>query len=161
MEIKSISQKIFKTAPNKIENNNNHTNPFGVSFKGNIISADVFDAAEKTDKVSFTGIIAEKVGRRCKMLTSAAVGSIGDMSSAINARLNSVVSFGRKIGNNISRSWNYLNTTNVSISFDLVKRGTKGLLTLGSDAAYSPGNLRKQPVSVLKDMLKETIAAGV
>lgn len=129
MEIKSISQKIFRTSPKVNENNASHTNPFGVNFKGKMISADVFESAEKTGIVSN---IAEKVGNKCKMLTSAIVGSIGDMNSAISSRLNSVVDFGRRVKENInglglnisgglSRTWDYLNNTNLFITMGLRK----------------------------------------
>lgn len=98
MEIKSISAKIFKTASKNTEDSCNQTNPFGVNFKGNIISADVFETAQKTNLVSNW---SEKI--RSKMASSAIVGSIGDMSAAISSRLDSVVSFGRRMKENAGK----------------------------------------------------------
>ena len=161
MEIKSISQKIFKTAPSKIDstsvNNSNHTNPFGVNFKGNIINADVFESSEKADKTSFTGAIAKRVSGKCKMLASAIVGSINSMNEAMGSRLNTIVSFGKRAGERVSRAWNYLNNTNLSLHFDakLVER-TKGLLS--AVTGYSPGRLKEQPVNTLRDMFSSLVA---
>ena len=88
MEIKSISAKLFRTNVNKSENQSNqasnHTNPFGVSFKGNIINADVFED-KKSD-------LTEKQNRG-KMLVSTLVGSIGALNATMSNRLNSVVNF--------------------------------------------------------------------
>lgn len=98
MEIKSISQKIFKTSASKVENNSSHTNPFGVNFKGNMISADVFESSEKAEKVSFKGAeLAAKAGEKCRMLQSTIVGSLRDFSTKAK---DSVADFGRRIKDN-------------------------------------------------------------
>lgn len=144
MEVKSISQKIFGT-PKSIDNNSNHTNPFGVSFKGNIISADVFESSEKSN-VAFKGAeLAAKVGsnldKMSKLVSSTVVGSIGDMTSAIKTRLNSVVDFGKRIKDTTITAWNYLNTTKLSVTFGAEDTllGMKIRLTRGD--AYEPQNL--------------------
>ncbi len=116
MEIKSISKKIFKTPKKIAENKSNQTNPFGVSFKGNIISADVFETTEKQN-IAFRGVqLTAKVGSKCKMLAAALTGSIGDMSKAISTRLNSVVDFGRRIKGKFVEAIQYLNTTRLAIN---------------------------------------------
>jgi len=129
MEIKSISHKIFKTSPKTIENNSNHTNPFGVSFKGNMISADVFDSSAE-NKISFGINLAAKVSNlKSKMAASAFVGSINDMSKAISCRLDKVVDFSKKIGKNAAKLGHWLHNTNLSFTFDakLVARKTKDI----------------------------------
>lgn len=157
MEIKSISQKIFKTSPKTIESNSNHTNPFGVSFKGNMISADVFDSSAES-KVSFGANIAAKVTNKSKMVASAIVGSINDMNQAISKRLDPIVNFGKRIGESASKAWNYLNNTNLSFkldaSLDLVARKTKDLFRVGND--YSKSHLKKlDPELHIEAMFRE------
>ncbi len=163
MEIKSISKNIFKTsAANKIETNNSQTNPFGVNFKGNIISADVFETENKAGMAFKGAELAAKAGNKCKMLSSAIVGSIGDMTSAINRRFDSIIdsaknirkefseSFSR-VNENFSKAINYLNSTNLFITMGLKR----------NDNIYSPKNLDKLSLSEKRNMFKELADARV
>lgn len=155
MRIGSISEKIFKTPSNKIENNSNQTNPFGVSFKGNIINADVFESSEKSN-ISFKGAeLAAKAGAKCKMLTSALVGSMGNMNFAISKRLNSVVDLGRKMKEKVTGAWKYLNETSLAINFDIRPKSSNNPFGVSLSTAE---DLREKPVSKLGDMLQATIA---
>ena len=146
MEIKNISERIFKTSPNRNENAGLHTNPFGVSFKGNIITADVFESKEKSEKMSFGQNWVKGAGRlKSRMEASAIVGSFNSMGQAFGARIDSIVKFGRTIRNNTARTWgylkninveekiadtwNYLRTNNLKISLDIVK-GKKSVSAL-------------------------------
>ncbi|MDD3437513.1 MAG: hypothetical protein PHC64_10215 [Candidatus Gastranaerophilales bacterium] len=171
MEIKSISQsisqKIFnRNASNKIENNTNHTNPFGVNFKGSIISADVFESEKTESKNPFAGISSlSTAASKGRMWASATVGAVGQ---AIGRRLDTVVSFGRRMKDGIASTWNYLNTTNarLDLGLGLVKRDDNtGLINLSfTGNGDSVKNLRKRPVSDLRDMFTDAIAkrtAGV
>lgn len=139
MEIKSISKKIFRETPQKIENNSAHTNPFGVNFKGNMISADVFETSKP--KVSFKGTelagkIAEKTaGARRRLQESALVGSLGNVSKAISTRLNTVAEFGKKVGESAVRAWNYVTTYNLKLElpafdFSVAKKTTQDLFKI-------------------------------
>lgn len=159
MEIKSISEKIFRTSPSKAENSSNHTNPFGVSFKGNMISADVFETAAKSD----AGVrLIEKVSNKGKMLASAIVGSIGDMNSAISTRLNSIANFGRRIGENVAKAWNWMNNTNLVINIDTAERVSKNLfkIDLMDESRFRVKNLmnHKNPNETLRPMFEELVA---
>ena len=60
---------------NTINSNKLSTNPFGVSFKGNVIQADVFQSAKKA---------AENVGimQRGKIFASAVVSGINSFNDA-------------------------------------------------------------------------------
>lgn len=144
MEIKSISAKLFRTNVNKSENQSNqasnHTNPFGVSFKGNIINADVFE--EK--KSDLTGN-----QNRGKMLVSTLVGSINAINSSISNRLNSVVNFCGRVKNSTVAAWQRARLVNVEdvIVNEIAKRGT-----------YSVHRLQQRPVSELGAMMQERIA---
>lgn len=138
MEIKNISNRIFKASPNKIENAGAHTNPFGVSFKGNIINADVFEKTENKSRISFGSNLVERVGERSKLAMSAIVGSVNSVNQAFGARIDSIVKFGRRIKENASRTWeslnnikiedgitkawDWLNTNNLRIRFDIVDK---------------------------------------
>lgn len=135
MEVKSISKNFFRIksqAAEKIENNTNHSNPFGVNFKGNIINADVFESSDKSD-VSFTGTIADKVARKGKMWSSAIVGSINSLNEKMGSMLNPVREFGKAIKNNtlklkdnVVRMCQEMNDTVLKVDFDIINYWTLG-----------------------------------
>lgn len=145
MEIKSISTKLFRTKINKSENQSNqasnHTNPFGVSFKGNIINADVFE--EK--KSDLTGN-----QNRGKMLVSTWVGSINAINSSISNRLNSVVNFCGRVKDSTVEAWQKARAIDVGkVMADRIAFGGN----------YSVNRLQQRPVSELGAMLQERVAA--
>lgn len=143
MEIKSISEKIFRTSSNKTENNSNHTNPFGVSFKGNIINADVFE--DKNSNLT-------ENQNKGKMLVSTLVGSMNSIHSAIGRRLNSVLSFGRRIKETTTNLWDKANNINMS---DFLAAKMPVLTFTG---AYSVKKLQERPVSELKDLFEDKLS---
>lgn len=158
MEIRSISEKIFKTSPNKIENNqnqSNHSNPFGVSFNGNVVKADVFESKEKSN-VAFKGAaLAEKVSNRSKMVISTIVGSVNSMNQAISSRLDSVVSFGRRIGERVTMTWNCMNPTNWRRNLiEVGRRSTEMVKTNILDRS-----LKNHSVEALSEMFEELASA--
>lgn len=162
MEIKSISNKIFKTASKTNENQtnqSNHTNPFGVNFKGKMITADVFDSSEKSE-VSFAGNIASKVAGKSKLITSTFIGAMGNLSNSISGTLNKAVNTFKNAGKSINRVWNYLNDTNVSISFDLVKRSSRRLADIYTDnKVYNVSELlKKNPLDYIGPKFKDAVA---
>jgi len=157
ISINSTSKNIFRAATKRVENN--QTNPFGVSFKGKILTADVFEN-KQAKKINFTGISSIK----SKMLSSAIVGSINDFASEISTRLNSIANFGRRIrqnassiGNQISETWNRADAWWESIRqrevMDLVKSGMSRFKD-----EYSVSNLLKQPVANIEEMLTSHIS---
>lgn len=154
LSISSISKNIFRTDSKKIEKSNqancNQTNPFGVSFKGKMITADVFEKARSESNIKLT----EKIANRSKLLSSAVVGSINNFASNISARLNSVASFGRRIKNNISNFWNTAKNTN--ITFDMLNIDVKDLVKLHIPASRE--SLAQKPVSELELMLNDCIS---
>lgn len=152
MEIKSISQRIFKTSPNKIENAGAHTNPFGVSFKGNIISADVFEKADNKSKPAFGSNLAARVGERSRLAMSAVVGSINSVNEAFGARIDSIVKFGRRIRENSRKTWEALN--NIKIEDGIKKAGNwinTNYLKISLDI------VNKNDVPVLEKMFEEVV----
>lgn len=160
MEIKSISQKIFRTSPNKTENNHNkvdsnHTNPFGVNFKGNIIQADVFDKSEKSS-ISFKGAeIAAKVANKGKIWSSAMVGALNmNINEAMSKMLNPVKSFGRKVKENA------LNVkTNAIAMKDKAVTACKDFVNTSLKMDFALINYEKLDVPELKNIFVNRIAA--
>ena len=162
MEIKSISGRILKSSSNRIENSGAQTNPFGVSFKGNIITADVFDTTSKS-KVSFGANLAQRAVSRSKMAVSAAIGSMNSMGKSLRefARVDSIINLGRKVRENVAGALNYLNTNNLKMElemrFAIVKRETKGLFrtNLFSGGTEETQNLKELDVDQLKPIFRE------
>ena len=113
LSIPSIRERLFNTSKHETstQRNSNSTNPFSAtSFKGNVLTADVFESSNKNDsKINFTG----------KLKASALVGSISGIGEKFQNMINSVVEFGNKIKDNVVNSWNKLN--NIEISFSPAK----------------------------------------
>ena len=170
MEIKSISQKIFGTNIKKeSENSANHTNPFGVSFNGNIISADVFESSQSKPEITFKGAeLAARAAGRCKMTMSNAIGSINKFMSAVGERLNQEVNFGirldglRDFGKSVregaGKAWNYITTRNLVINIGTSER-TRNIFAVKMDR-QNPylGNTVESLSSDLKEALAERAA---
>jgi len=155
MEIKNISQKIFRSAPNKIENSANHTNPFGVNFKGNLIKADVFvKPVEKTE-------IVQNVAKKGKIWASAIIGSMNSVNESICRRLNSVVEFGNRIKSNVSGLWNQANNIEIHLMPDMKNIISNAKERISDLNNYSVRNLSRQGVSSLDEMLQSAIAVRV
>lgn len=140
LSINSFTTSFFKTASSEHEvSRSNHTNPFGVSFKGNMITADVFDCSKK-EKVSFTGL--NNVAERTKMLTSALVGSINSFKTT---RLDSIIRLGQRIRENVLNAWK--KAQSIEISFDVVKNITNSIKERvpAADKEYLVDNLMNLP----------------
>lgn len=144
MKIGSISKNLFDIKQKRIENNN-HTNPFGVSFRGNIVAADVFEEQNSSLNTK---------PNKGKIFVSTLVGS---MNSALSTRLNSIVSFGRRAKEKTSSFWQKANDT--EINFDMTKISNYLRLNVAPSftGAYNVTNLRKRPVSELENMLQEQL----
>ncbi|HPT40963.1 MAG TPA: hypothetical protein PLG15_01095 [Candidatus Gastranaerophilaceae bacterium] len=150
LSINNISKNFFRTTTVK-KVDKNHTNPFGVSFKGNVLTADVFET--KNNNVN----LIERAKNKSRMLSSAVVGSITNLSSAISTRLNSVVSFGNRIRQNATDFWTKAQQTEIHI--DMAKLSNKITSKMPSfTGTYKVSNLVKRPVSELEEMLKAELA---
>lgn len=147
MQIKKITEKIT-TSFNREKTVQNHSNPFGVSFKGNIISADVFESTEK--KVSF----GQNLTNRSRMALNAMVGSINSFSEGISSRFNSIVSFGARIKENARNAIRFLNESKIVMNIG----NNQPLLALDLPTnPYRVENLLKRDVLELKDELIQSI----
>lgn len=142
---------IFKSLKSEAKNSTqgHSSNPFGISFKGNVIQADVFQTTANKEN---TGI---GIRERGKMFMSAVVGNINSFNGALKSRLNSVVSFGRQVKDNVANWWSQ--AKNTEISFDLNELSRFVSERFGNNE-YSVNNLMKRPVNELEGMLKEELA---
>lgn len=152
MQIKNISN-VFRASKNVESNSNrqdatNHTNPFGVNFKGNIINADVFDSSEKQERVNGVN----------KFVDAVRVGSVNAFSSISN-RLNSVVAFGRRIRENTTELWNKANSIEITLGMPNF-RGMGESLRDRFNNPYGVDNLMKRDTSDLREELSNIIASA-
>ena len=157
ISIKTSTVNIFKPVSHKHETK--HTNPFGISFKGNVIQADVFDSSKvKTEEKK--GII-KGISDKTRAVKSAFVGGINNFNTELSTRfnngINKIVSFGRKIGETTKDFIKKANET--YIVFDVNKLSTKIGHLHSTKNAYEVKNLLKRPVSELETMLNKEIEA--
>jgi hypothetical protein len=140
MQIKNISN-VFKSTKNieQSENRSNHTNPFGVSFKGNMINADVFQSSESEGSTN----------RVNKFVDSIRVGSMSAFSSISN-RFNSVVSFGQRIKSDVSNLWTQANNIEITLGIPSFTGWTDSIREKLNNP-YSVNNLMKRDTSDLRD----------
>lgn len=111
LSIPSIRARIFNTSKHETstQRNSNSTNPFAASsFKGNVLTADVFESSnnKNDNKINFTG----------KLKASALVGSISGIGEKFQNMINSVVAFGNRIKDNVVNGWNKLNSIEISFT---------------------------------------------
>ena len=101
LSIPSIRERLFNTSKHETntQRNSNSTNPFAASsFKGNVLTADVFESsAKKADQPSFTG----------KLKASALVGSISGIGERFHNMIESAKAFGSFISTSIQSTFGY------------------------------------------------------
>ena len=134
--------------------NSASTNPFGISFKGNVIQADVFDTARST--INRVGI-RERIANTGRTFKSAIVGGINSFNNAVKERANAIVSFGRRTKETISNAIDFAN--NYDVAEGLRNAFTSLRNRIVSSNEYSVKNLTKRPVSDLRTMLSDELAA--
>ncbi len=160
LSISKISQNIFRTKSS--DNNANqpaHTNPFGINFKGNVLTADIFQSSKPKDaSASSTNPFAEsfaKASEKSKLFASAIVGNMNSFNNSFKSRMNAVVSFGRQVRDNIAQSWDKAKNTEITFDFN----GLTESVTSAFNNPYSVKNLTKRPVADLEEMFKQELGA--
>lgn len=154
LSISSISQNIFRTSPNKNKVESNQTNPFGVSFKGNVLTADVFENKNKADKINFTGNMENIINKAKNRFKDAAfVGSINKMKTFMN--LDSIMSPINRAGEKIANVYNKLNSITVT---DALISARKAIVSAIPTNNYSVKSLQKQEISSLRNLFNEHLA---
>lgn len=136
---------------NKVSENPFASNPFGISFKGKILKADIFEATAKPS-------IKETISQRGKMAASAIVGSLTDLKSAATQRLEQtfkpVVDFGRQVKAHANEIIDRVN------KFDLTQFKVPNLnKEKAPNLNIEVEKLKQKPVTELEDMLKQAIPA--
>ena len=109
LSVSSIRERIFNTSKHESVTQRNSSNPFAASsFKGNVLTADVFESSNKkvNNTPNFTG----------KLKASALVGSISGIGEKFQHMINSVVEFGNRIKENVVNGWNKLNSVEISFT---------------------------------------------
>ncbi len=130
-----------------------HSNPFGINFKGNVLAADVFEsskAKEATEASASTNPFA-KMTNKSKMVASAVVGSMNSFNEAFRSRVNSIISFGKQIKDNIVNSWEFAKNTEIKLDF----KGLTESIASKFNNQYSVNNLLKRPVDDLGEMFAQ------
>ena len=125
------------TANQNAQTNKLSTNPFGVSFKGNVIQADVFESAKKS---------STNIAEKGKLFASAVVSGINNFNESFKSRINAIVSFGKKVTSNVFDTIEKIGNT--EINFDMSGITNK----LFPDREYSVKNLSNKSVDELKNM---------
>ncbi len=150
MKITNTNFSLFNKPLSKEERQEVHSNPFGINFKGNVLTSDVFESSKKIDaNNSSTNPFAAVTGKS-KMVASAFVGGINSFNEAFRSRLNSIVSFGRQIKDSIANSWEKAKNTEITLDF----RTLADSISSKFNNQYSVNNLLKQPVDDLSAMFK-------
>ena len=152
MQISKIDLSLIRrTTPQKVNGsdtiNKNITNPFGVSFKGNVIQADVFETKKENPF---------DLGEKSKLFASALVSGINNFNASFKARVNSVISFGKKITSDAVEAVKKFGNTEITLDVDAFKDTISNKLF--PDRQYSVANLSKKPVSELGSMLQSELA---
>lgn len=127
LSIPSIRERLFNTSKHEQTTQRNSSNPFAVSsFKGNVLTADVFESSTKQSQPAFTG----------KLKASALVGSISGIGERFQNMINSVAQFGARIKENVVNGWNKLN--GIEISFTPMKESMISAYRSVKSALFTP-----------------------
>lgn len=118
----------------KLNNTNtNSTNPFGISFKGTVMQMDVFESSAKKEEAT-SNPIKDGLNKVNKFVASARTATM----NKFEAFKKNAISFGNKIKENVTSTYNKLATTEVN--FDFLRNTTS--------------SFQKRPVSELEEMFK-------
>lgn len=143
MQIKTISQKIFRTkSSDNVETNcSNQTNPFGVSYKNRMINADVFFCGKEK--------IAEGVGKRIsnhvnKLSDAWKVGAMGSFS---------------KISNRFNNLSNIAREKAVQLRNSLTERTNRiSELVVGRDSVKA---IKKQEMPAIRELFQNLVSETI
>lgn len=139
---------IKRLAPSKVNNKAENpfaSNPFGISFKGKILQADMFEQSVKPS-------VKENILQKGKMVASAVVGSLTEFKSAATQKFEPVIEFGRKIKAHTSELINTIH------KFDLTQFKVPTISkTKSEQASKEIEKLKIKPIDELEEMLTQEI----
>lgn len=143
--ISKISQILNTPIGTKTTATNHVSNPFSpTSFKGNVLTADVFDTKAKATIKN-------------KLTYSALVGSIGDAFPTFRKGIESVIAFGHRVKEGVSATFKKINeigNTEINIDFTAPAKSIMKAFNSVYDK-YSVRQLGKHDVATLENMWKE------
>ena len=158
LSIPSIRERLFNTSRHE-QTTQRSSNPFAAStFKGNVLTADVFESSTKQNQPTFTG----------KLKASTFVGSISGIGERFQHMIDSVVKFGVRVKESVVNSWNKLE--GIEISFNPLKERmtstynhAKEMLTTPISEMFSTGISSKQVANMAdmteaRQLLKDNLA---
>ena len=121
--------------------NKAQTNPFGITFKGNLIQGDVFETPKKAEnKTTSSNPFKEKMENTGKLLASAWVGTINKFSNLKN----NAIAFGNKLKENtVAMAKKAYEFASQPIELNVFK--------------YNVSNLQNKPVGELRTMLSNEL----
>lgn len=144
-----LIKRIAPSRENKLETSNPFaSNPFGLSFKGKVLKADIFEPTAKTG-------VKENIIQKGKIAASAVVGSLVDFKSAAAGKFKPVIDFGRKIKAHANEIADKIN------KFDLTQFRIPSLTKATEETSISKEVrvLMEKPKEELGEMLEKEIAA--
>lgn len=158
LSILNIRERLFnnsKHETNTARVSNVASNPFSASsFKGNVLTADVFESS--TPKApAFTGAV--------KLTASTLVGSLSNFGSKIQAGIESITAFGRRMKECISNTWQRMQDTEISFSplADALSNTKSNMITKWH-SMFEKGITVKQvanmPISEIRPMFTNEVA---
>ena len=158
LSIPAIRERLFNTSRHE-QATQRSTNPFAAStFKGNVLTADVFESSTKQNQPIFTG----------KLKASALVGSISGIGEKFQNMINSVVEFGARAKESVVNYWNKLE--GIEISFNPLKaklvstyNSIRETLSTPMSEMFSTGISAKQVAKMVdmteaRQLLKDNVA---
>ena len=171
LTIPSIRARLFNSSKHEEvkSSNDKASNPFQqTSFKGNVLTADVFESSKSKDnQPSFIGRLAS-VPAKSKLYLSAMVGSINNFGNKISekfhAGVESINEFCKKASDKFSNLWSTMKNTEIKFDFlDNIKNAMNpgvrkndiGKLDLSNDDIY---NSTKELFSSKANAWAESIA---
>lgn len=168
ISIKPGAVNIFRTAQTNHSGQTTetkHSNPFGISFKGNVLQADVFSSSKAKTK-EHTGVM-DRITEKGRAVKSAIVGGINNFNTELNSRFNNgvnrIISFGKKIGENTKAFWKRANETSYVLDFSVFGENFNQLANkditeiFGRRNEYSVKELSKHNVGDLETMFKSEL----
>ena len=162
LSISNIRERIFNTSKHEASvarPANSVSNPFAANtFKGNVLTADVFETS-KPKEPAFTGAT--------KLKASALVGSLTNLGSKIQAGIESIAAFGRRMKEGITNTWQKMRDT--EISFAPLKDAFKGAVSNAKENVAAKINsmfekgitakqVEKMKISEIKPLLAGEVA---
>ncbi|MFI3300499.1 MAG: hypothetical protein R3Y28_03670 [Candidatus Gastranaerophilales bacterium] len=149
LSITNIRERIFNDTKHEKAVARN-SNPFAQgTFKGNVLTADVFEASSsKSSTPSFGSITSAPA--KSKLYLSAMAGSVNNIGAKISekfsAGVESIVAFSSRVTEGVSNFWNKMKNTEVKIGIidDIKNSMTSGVnrkeiskMDLGNEEAYA------------------------